>query len=159
MPVEIRDSRTGKLWRKVPIAVLLFMLGSLIAKSNDSPKPVFVKATCQGKISSAVLVYFREGIRASQRYQLVPSLSDNGKMDVVLTVDISCTERSDMAAVALVYGKARCLSVKNCHLSIDGSSIRSYLCDSNAATECGSALFKAFDDYMSNPLSPYLKLQ
>jgi hypothetical protein len=80
-------------------------------------------------------------------------------MDVVLTIDVKCAEREDVAAVATVYGKAKCFSPTNCHLAIDGSSMRSDLCDSKAAAECGRTLFRAFDDYVTNPLGPPLKLQ
>jgi hypothetical protein len=71
---------------------------------------------------------------------------------------MKCTERTNIAAVATVFGAAKCFSVKNCHLTIDGSSLRSDLCDSSASAECGRVLFKAFDDYTSNPVSPPLKL-
>src|ERR1700675_2949491 len=105
------------------VLIWLFTLG-LAAHAAESPKPVSVKAACLGKLSSAVLSSFREEIRTSQKYQLVPNLSDNGRMDTVLTVDMKCTERNDVAAVAIVYGKAKCFSNTNCHLSIDGSSIK-----------------------------------
>lgn len=81
------------------------------------------------------------------------------RMDGVLTADMKCTERDDVAAVATAYGEAKCFSSKNCHLAVDGTSLRPDLCDSKAAAECGRALFKAFDDYVSNPLGPPLKLQ
>lgn len=157
--MEMPASENSGLSRRLLIVILLFTLVPLAANSAESPRPVSVKATCLGKISSGVLSSFREEIRASQKYKLVPNLSDNGRMDVVLTVDMNCTEGNDVAAVATVYGKAKCFSSTNCHLTIDSSSIRSDLCDSKAAAECGRTLFKAFDNYMGNPLGPRLKLQ
>jgi hypothetical protein len=138
--------------------ILMVTFASLAANAADGPKPVFVKATCLGKVSSSVLSFFREEMRRSQKYQLVPNLSDNGLMDLVLTIDMNCTESNDVAAVATVYGNAKCFSSTNCHVTIVGSSIRSVLCESKAVTECGRILFKAFDDYMSNPIAPRLKL-
>ncbi len=93
----------------------------------------------------------REGLRTSQKYQLASKLDNGGRMDVVLTIYMSCTERNDVAAVATSYGLAKCYGEKNCHLSVDGHSIKSTLCEAKAATECGRSLFKAFDDYMNSP--------
>lgn len=146
------------LSRRLLILILLFILVSLAANATESPRPVSVKAACLGKISSAILSSFREEIRTSQKYRLVPNLSDNGAFDIVLTVNVDCTEGNNSVAVATVFGAAKCFSVKNCHLSVDGSSLKSDLCDSNGATECGRTLFKAFDTYMSSPLGPPLRL-
>jgi len=131
-----------------------------VSAAEGDLRPVFIRATtCDGKISSAVLSGLREDIGRSQKYRLTRGLSDEGKMDVVLTINIDCAERDNIAAVATVYGQAKCFGAKNCHHTVDGSSIRSGLCDSNAAAECGRALFKAFDLYMTNPFGPPLKLQ
>jgi hypothetical protein len=129
------------------VLILLFTLASQAANAAESPRPVFVHAVCDGKISSAVLSSFREDIRTSQKYRLVPTVDDNGSMDVVLTVYMHCTERNGAAAVATTYGKGKCVSATRCHGTVDGSSVRSALCDSNAAAECGRVLFNAFDDY------------
>jgi hypothetical protein len=157
---KMETTASGKsiLSRSLLIMVFLFTLASLIANAANGPKPVFIKAACLGRSSSAVLSSFREEVRSSQKYQLVPDLSDNGLMDVVLTIDMNCTERNDIAAVATVFGMAKCFGAKNCNLKIDGSSLRSDLCDSNGATECGRTLFKTFDTYTGNPLGPPLRL-
>ena len=97
--------------------------------------------------------------RQSQKYRLARNLADGDQMGVVLTINMNCTERTTIAAVASAYGLAKCFGEKNCHLSIDGNSVRSDLCDSNAAADCGRALFKAFDDYASTPIRLPLKLQ
>lgn len=95
------------------LPILLLTLASFAGNAAaESPKPVFLKAVCLSTVSSAVLSSFREEVRTSQKYQLVPNLSDNGRMDVVLTVDMNCTERNDVAAVATVYGKAKCSATK-----------------------------------------------
>ncbi len=139
------------------LLILLFALAPLAASAVESPRSVSIHAVCDGKIPSAVLSSFREGIRTSQKYRLVRTLDDEGRMGVVLTIDMNSAERIDIVAVAITYGLAKCFSSTNCHVTIDGNSIRSALCDANAAAECGRALFKAFDDYVSTPRPP-LKL-
>lgn len=140
------------------ILVLLFMSAPLLARSAGIPKSVFIHAECDGTISSAVLSSLREGIRTSPKYQLVRTLEDDRHMGIVLSIYMNCAERNDVSAVAIAYGAAQCYSEKNCHLSIDGHSIRSTLCDHSAAAECGRELFKAFDDYVNGPNKALLKL-
>jgi hypothetical protein len=141
------------------ILTLLLTIVPLTANAAESPRPVFIHGTCDGKVSSVVLSSLIEEIGTSHKYQLFRTLDDVSRMNVVLTVYMNCTEHDDIVAIAFVYGQAKCLSSKNCHLAVDGTSVRSALCDSKAAIACGRALFKAFDDYMSNPLGPPLKLQ
>src|ERR1700720_4606105 len=92
------------VWEGVRIGllllILLFTLASQTAHASEGPRSVFVKAICNGKLSAAVLASFREGIRTSQKYQLIPTLDDNGRMDVVLEVEMSCTERNNAVAIA-----------------------------------------------------------
>jgi hypothetical protein len=80
-------------------------------------------------------------------------------MGVVLTITVSCTERTDVAAIATTYGKAKCFPGAYCHQAVDGSTLKSALCDSSAPAECGRALFKTFDDYVSSPNGSQLQLQ
>jgi hypothetical protein len=141
------------------IQILLFTLASLAANTAESPRPVFIHHACDDKISYAVISSLKEEIRTSQKYQLVPTLDDNGRMDVVLTIQMSCTERNDAAAVATVYGKGKCFGHNNCHGAFDVSSLRADFCDSNAAVECGRSLFKAFDDYTKRPSLIQLRLE
>jgi hypothetical protein len=141
------------------VTVLLLTFASLTGNAAEGPRPVFIRAACDGKISSAILYSLKQELRSSQKYQLIPTLDDSGRMDIVLTIEMSCTERSDVAAVATAYGEAKCFALNNCHATFDALSLKSVLCDSNATAECGRARFKAFDDYMSNPLRPPLKLQ
>jgi hypothetical protein len=103
-------SRIGRL-----ALISLFALASLAANPAEHPSPVFIRTTCDGKFSSAALSSLKEEIRTSTKYQLVPSLDDNGRMDEVLTIYMHCTEHSDVVAVATNYGLAKCLSVKECH--------------------------------------------
>jgi hypothetical protein len=144
--------------------IRLLILGSLLTlapvavRAADAPKFVFVKASCLDKISSDVLSSLEEGIRNSQKYRWARNLGDGDQMGIVFTINVSCSERKNVVAVATVFGAAKCFSATNCHHAIDGSSIRSDLCDANAAEECGRTLFKAFDDYVSNPIKPQLKL-
>jgi len=103
-----------------------------------------------------VLSELRVQIGSSQKYRVAERVEDEGRMDTVLALYMSCTERKDIIAIATVYGKAKCLSSNNCHLSIDASSISSDLCDPKAAAECGRTLFKALDDYEVKPNKPPL---
>jgi hypothetical protein len=129
-----------------------------IGHAADSSKSVFVKAGCLDSISSDVLSSLKEEIRNSQNYRLAHNLGDGDQRGVVFTINLSCTERENVAAIATVFGAAKCFSSTNCHHAIDGSSIRADLCHANAAAECGKALFKAFDDYINNPIKPQLTL-
>src|SRR4029077_19587156 len=113
----------------------LFMSLSPFAHTTEKSKPVFVKSVCNGKISSDLLSSLRDEIRSSQKYQLVSSLDDNGRMDLVVEVLMSCAERENVVAVATVYGIAKCSAPKNCHASVDGYSLNVALCASKLATE------------------------
>ena len=141
------------------ILSLLFALASAVVSAAESPRSVFIHAACDGKISSAVLSSLREEIRASQKYELIADLTDNGKMDVVLTIEMSCTERNDIAAVAIAYGKGKCFGHNNCHGAFDVSSLSANFCDSNAVAECGRTLFKLFDDHTNRPSLIQLQLE
>jgi hypothetical protein len=146
-------------------AVILPLLLSISAAchSVEVPKRVFVKAGCPGPVSSTVLASFREAVRASSGYQLTTSLADDGGIGAVLTIYMVCTDiaddqNSDIAAVAAIYGQGRCV-LGSCHTNSFESTLKSLLCGSKTATECGKLLFRNFDDYWSGPNSPPLKLQ
>lgn len=136
------------------VLILLFTLTPLAAKAVEGPRPVFIRASCDGKIASVVLSALKDEIRTSVKYRLVRGLDDDGRMDSVLTIYMNCTERSEVTAVATNYGSAHCYSSTDCRGVVDGSSIRSALCDSGTAAECGRSLFKAFDDYTSAAKPP-----
>jgi|SRR5665811_184671 len=140
------------------LVLVSLALAPLVGQAADAPKPVFVVGSCLDKISSDVLSSLKEGIRNSQKYRLAHNLGDGDQMGLVLTINVSCTERKNVAAIATVLGAAKCFSATNCHHAIDGSSVRADLCDANTAAECGQAIFKAFDDYRSSPIKPPLKL-
>ena len=139
-----------------------FTVATLAASASDVPKSsVFVKAACEGKLSSAVLATLKEEIGNSPKFHLVPNLTDEGRMGELLTIALACSERADVIAVATTYGKAKCFPGAYCHQAADGSSLKVSLCDSNAIAECGKALFKTFDDYaghMNSPGAPQLQL-
>jgi hypothetical protein len=129
----------------------------------NNPKNVFVRASCNGRIASAVVTSFREEIRRSQGYQLASSLSDDAGKGAVLTVYLTCTElnsgpNSGIAAVAAIYGQGRCIA-GSCHVNSYESTLRSVLCGSNTAEDCGRDLFRDFDNYWSGPNSPPLDLR
>ncbi len=142
------------------ILMLAFVITApSVAIATDSGKAVFIKTTCNGEISSQLLSSLKSAIGASPKYRVVHTMDDDGRMDVVLTIIMKCSEHNSITGVASVFGQAKCFSRTDCHVVVDGSSLRSDLCDSNAAAACGRVLFKAFDDYMSNPLGPKLKVQ
>jgi hypothetical protein len=149
---------TSRIFLKVLILVSNLTLAFVVARAADVQKPVFVKGTCLDPISSGVLTSLKDEIRKSQKYRWAQNLGDGDQMGVVFTINMSCTESKNVAAIATVFGAAKCLSATNCHHAIDGSSTRADLCDANTAAECGQALFKAFDDYITNPIKPQLKL-
>ena len=143
---------------KRSILMLLLLSASLAGHAVETPKHVFIKASCNGTIPAAMLAAFREEIRASNGYQLAASLTDDGGLGTVLTVYMTCTEitgegNSGIAAIATIYGQGRCL-FGSCHVSSNESTLRSVLCGSNNATECGRMLFRDFDNYSSGPNSP-----
>jgi len=140
------------------VLVSMLALAPLVGHAADSPKSVFVVGSCLDKIPSDVLSSLQEQIRDSQKYRLAHNLGDGDQMGLVLTINVSCTERKNVAAIATVLGAAKCFSATNCHVAIDGSSVRADLCDTSTAAECGKAIFKWFDDYRSSPIKPALKL-
>ncbi|MCU1302514.1 MAG: hypothetical protein JWQ87_2798 [Candidatus Sulfotelmatobacter sp.] len=133
--------------------ILALSLGvATLSNAADVPKsPVFIKgAACDGKLSSAAIVSLKEEIGNSQKYHVVPNLSDEGRMGVVITIGMACSERTEVAAIATTYGKGKCFPGAYCHQAVDGSSLKVALCDSNAIADCGRTLFKTFDDYASH---------
>jgi len=145
------------LFRRL-VAISLLTLVPLAGWAADTPKSVFVKASCQNKISSEVVSSLREEIRKSERYRLAQNLADDGQTGVVFTINVSCTEGKSVVAIASVFGAAKCFSVANCHHTVDGSSIRADLCDAKISADCGRTIFKVFDGYVNNPIRPPLKL-
>jgi hypothetical protein len=143
---------------RVLVLVSTSTLALIAVQSADAQQPVFIKGACVDKISSDVVSSLKSEIRNSQKYRLAHDLSDKGQMDTVLTIDIDCAERNSVAAVATVFGRAKCFGTKNCHIAVDGTSVRADLCSAGTASECGRSLFKAVDDYAINPVKPRLRL-
>src|ERR1700688_1424682 len=83
--------------------------------------------------------------------QLVASLDDNGHLDTVQTIYMTCAENNDVTAVATQFGIAKCRSTTVCHSVIDGISLNVALCNANLSADCGRALLKAFDAYINRP--------
>src|SRR5580692_4022939 len=74
------------------------------ARAPDQLKPVFLISNCVLKSGSVILSAFKEALKSSKKYELVPDLSDKGRMDVVITVKMVCVEDKGNVAVASVYG-------------------------------------------------------
>jgi hypothetical protein len=132
---------------KQTATILVFVLCSLAGFAQDHPKPVFIKATgCQDKLSSVLFSSFKDSMHAGiARYEIVPDLSDYGKNDVVLIIQMTCGERNSAVSVASIYGLAKCLGPKNCHQSINGSTLNLLMCDPNGEKQCGFELLKELD--------------
>jgi hypothetical protein len=145
------NSRTG--WLLLLISLVLVVP----ANSEGTPKSVFIHAACNGRMSAAVLSSLRDRISGTKEYLLVRTLNDEGRMGIVLTIYMSCAEHNDVVGIATSYGVAKCYGEKNCHLSVDGLSIKSTLCDLDAG-ECGRMLFGAFDEYLKHTPPVALKL-
>jgi hypothetical protein len=137
----------------------LLLASPLLSRALERPKNVFIVASCDGNIGSAVVSSLREEIRRSQGYQLATRLDDDAGRGVVLTIYISCTESrgAGMAAVAKIYGQGRC--VLGCHVNSYEETLGSLLCSADVAVECGRRIFRDFDDYWSGPDSPPLDLK
>jgi hypothetical protein len=132
---------------------------SLLARAETGKKPLFVRAKCDGKLSSVVLSALIDAAKASQKYQLVPSLDDNGRLDTVQTIYLTCRENNEVTAVATQFGIAKCQSTAVCHSVIDGLSLNVALCNASLSSDCGRALFKVFDAYISRPNQAPLKVE
>ncbi|MGO9323517.1 MAG: hypothetical protein ACLP07_03065 [Terracidiphilus sp.] len=148
--------------RSILLIMWLFLSTALAGYAVETPKHVFISASCRGTIPSAVLTSFREEIRASKGYQLATSLTDDGGLGVVLTAYLSCTEimgnGSGIAAIAAIYGQGRC-AFGSCHVNSYESTLTSMLCGSSNAVECGRDIFRDFDTYWSGPDAPPLDLK
>ncbi len=116
------------------------------ARTQDQVKPVFLITNCTLKSGSVILSAFKEALQSSKKYELVPDLSDKGKMDVVITVKMICVEDKGNVAVASVYGLAKCFGPKNCHVSVNDSTLTALLSEPAMETQSGINLFKGFDE-------------
>ncbi len=112
-------------------------------------KPVFLAftkpPTCDGKLASVLLSSFKEAITTSQRHELIRDLSDNGKMDTILMIQMACEERNNSVSVTSTYGEAKCFGPKNCHVAFDPRTGNVLSCDPNGEPICGKELFKEFE--------------
>ena len=104
---------------------------------------------CTLKSGSVILSAFKEALQSSKKYELAPDLSDKGKMDVVITVKMICVEDKGNVAVASVYGLAKCFGPKNCHASINDSTLNALLSEPGIEMQSGINLFKGFDEGMA----------
>jgi TPR repeat protein len=142
-------------WEEAHPAMQTASLNSLPSVPQDQQQaqpqgtqPVFLRARCDKKLSSIVIASLKEAIAASGKYRLVSSLDDEGKLDLVHTIHMTCAENNDVSSVATQYGIAKCHSSKECGSVIDGDSLNVSLCNANLSADCGRALFKAFDYYI-----------
>jgi TPR repeat protein len=119
------------------------------AHASDQVKPVFLMTNCTLKSGSVILSAFKEALQNSKKYELVPDLSDKGKMDAVITVRMICVEDKGNVAVASVYGVAKCFGPKNCHVSVNDSTLNALLSEPGIETQSGMNLFKEFDEALA----------
>lgn len=131
--------------------IVVFVLWSLAALAQEHPKAVFIKASgCQEKLASILFSSFKDSMQAGmRRYELVPDLSDYGKNDTVLVIQMACGERNNAVSVASIYGVARCFGPQNCHVSMNDSSLNLLICDPNGERQCGLELLKQLDYVLS----------
>jgi len=120
------------------IPIVMVILTSFIAHAESGPKPVFIMAKCDGKLSSVVLSGLKDAVSASQKYRLVSSLDDNSYFDTVQTIHLTCVENSDVTAVAMHFGIAKCHSKTVCHSVVDGISLNAALCNASLSIGCVS---------------------
>jgi hypothetical protein len=147
---------------KCLILSVVVTLATVPASAGENARSsVFVRSACDGKISTAVIASFKTEIEASPKYHSVPNLTDEGRMGEVLTIEVVCSGRPDVVAIATAFGKGKCFPGAYCHGVVDGSSLKASLCNSGLSVDCGQALFKTFDEYvshMSSPGAPQLQL-
>jgi hypothetical protein len=141
------------------ILVSMVIAISFFAHAETGQKPIFIRAKCDGKLSSVVLFALKDAVRTSQRYELVSTLDDNGHFDIVQTIYLTCVENNEVTAVATQFGIAKCQSTTVCHSVIDGLSLNAALCNANLSTDCGRALFQVFDAYIRHPNPTPLKIE
>jgi hypothetical protein len=122
------------------------------ARTADQVKPVFLMTNCSLKSGSVILSAFKEALQSSKKYELVPDLSDKGKMDVVIRVKMICIEDKGYVAVASIYGMAKCFGPRNCRLSSDDSSLNALLSVPGGEMQSGINLFKGFDEDMAKSM-------
>ena len=144
---------------KLLTLITVLIAFSSLAHSKAGQKPLFIGAKCDGRLSSLVLSGLKDAATASQKYSLVASLDDEGHLDTVQTIYLICAENNDVTAVATQFGIAKCQSATVCHSVIDGLSLNVALCNANLSSDCGRALFKAFDAYINRPNQAPLKVE
>ncbi len=128
------------------LLTLSVTFASLAAHASDQLKPVFLKTNCSLKSGSVILAAFEEALQNSKKYELVPDLSDKGKMDVVISVQMICEEDKGNVAVASIYGLVKCFGPKNCRAYVDGSTLTALLSEPGIEKQSGINLFKGFDE-------------
>jgi hypothetical protein len=132
---------------KGPTLLVFLTATCLFAHAADTTSPVFIKATqCDRPLSSRVLASLKRWV--VEKYRLTSRLDDEGKLDLVHTIYMTCDENNDATAVATQYGIAKCHSTNECGSVIDGDSLNAHLCNAKQAEACGYALFKVFDYYV-----------
>jgi len=118
-------------------------------RTETQLKPVFLITNCVLKSGSMIQSAFNGALTNSKKYELVHDLSDKGKMDLVITVRMICVEDKGNVAVASVYGFAKCFGPKNCHVSVNDSTLNALLSEPGMETQSGINLFKGFDEDMA----------
>ena len=131
---------------------------SLPSRASDAAQGLFLKTSCDGKLSSVVVSSLKDAIGGSGKFRLVSSLDDDGRFDTVQTIYMVCRENNDVTAVATSYGIAKCRTKTQCASVQDGASLNVALCNANLSADCGRALFKGFEFYLNIPNRPPLML-
>jgi len=131
---------------RTSLLIFFVTFASLAAHASDQLKPVFLKTNCNLKSGSVILSAFKEALENSKKYEVVPDLSDKGKMDVVISVRMICEEDKGNVAVASIYGLVKCFGAKNCHFAVDDTTLTALLSEPGLERQSGINLFKAFDE-------------
>ena len=129
------------------------------AHASGQLRPVFLMTNCILKSGSVILSAFKEALHNSKTYELVPDLGDKGKMDVVIMVRMICVEDKGNVAVASIYGFAKCFGPKNCHASVNDSTLNALLSEPGIEAQSGMNLFKVFDEALGATAGINVNLQ
>jgi hypothetical protein len=128
------------------------------ASDNAKPaKPLFVKAQCDGQLSSGVLTSFKQAILDSKQFVIASRLDEFGLNRASGYISMVCTERSDTVAVASVYGTSSCLGPNDCRAGIDGRSLSVALCDGKSSVDCGKQLYQHLVDWLHSPATKFVE--
>jgi hypothetical protein len=124
---------------------------SQTSENTKSVKPLFVRAKCDGQLSSGLLTSFRQAIVDSKQYVIISRLDEYGLNKTSAYVSMVCTEQTNSLAVASIYGESHCVGPNDCRTGIDGRSLSVAMCGGKNTADCGQQLYQHFVEWLHSP--------